>query len=143
MTVDASSEMTERDGRHLRFLWIIFLFGESGAWRYTLGEIVVLLELVGLSWTDSDKAAGRIQTRQLDLSADISYSLYERTDGGYLKRLLSSSGTVARAVSIAVGNSLRGARVPGQRYREKYREESRGMELAEKGQSGPNPTVRL
>ncbi|KAF2568511.1 hypothetical protein F2Q68_00025004 [Brassica cretica] len=42
MTVDASSEMTERDGRHLRFLWIIFLFGESGAWRYTLGEIVVL-----------------------------------------------------------------------------------------------------
>ncbi|KAF2598760.1 hypothetical protein F2Q68_00009617 [Brassica cretica] len=52
-----------------------------------------VVELVGLSWTDSDKTAGLVSRYQLVL-------------GGYLRRLLSSSRTVARAVSIAVGNSL-------------------------------------
>ncbi|KAF2619971.1 hypothetical protein F2Q68_00038742 [Brassica cretica] len=41
------------------------------------------------------KAAGHVSRYQLVL-------------GGYLRRLLSSSGTVARVVSIAVGNCLRG-----------------------------------
>ena len=41
------------------------------------------------------------------------------------------------------GRDSSSTRVPRQKYKWKYREEWRGMELPEKGRSGPNPTVRL